>query len=97
MTYSAHPGAERDIEHASDFYRDRAGLAVARRFLAEVDRVAKLVDRNPDAGALLAEGRRMFHLKAVPYSWVYRKLDAGIQVLIVRHHHQNPRHGMRRV
>ena len=96
MTYTAHPGAERDIEKASDFYRERAGLVLARRFVAEVDRIAKLVDRNPEAGAPPTQGRRMFHLKAFPYTLVYRAQVGGIQLLVVRHQHQKPNHGMGR-
>lgn len=96
MTYSAHPDAERDVEIASDFYRDRAGVLLALKFVAEVDRIAKLVDCNPEAGAPLTHGRRMFHRKTFPYTLVYRPQPGGIQVLVVRHQHQKPGYGMRR-
>lgn len=96
MTYTVHPAAERDIAEALEFYGERAGLAVASRFLDEVDRIAKLVDRNPDGGAPLTQGRRMFHLKVYPYTLVYRKLAGGIQVLVVRHQHRKPSYGMSR-
>ncbi len=96
MTYTVHPGAERDIEDASDFYKEQAGLVVAGRFLTEVDRVAKLLDRNPDTGAPVSKGRRMFHLSVFPYTVVYRKQGSGIQVLVVRHQHRKPGFGMRR-
>ena len=62
ITYSIHPAAGQDIANASDFYEIRAGIEVARRFLTEVDRAANLVDRNPEGGALLTKGRRVFHL-----------------------------------
>ena len=78
MTYAVHPAAEQDISDASDTYEERAGAEVARRFLAEVDRVAELVNRNPEAGAPLAKGRGVFHLKVFPYSLVYRSLAGGI-------------------
>ena len=43
MTYSLHPGAERDIADALDFYKEQAGPLVAGRFLEEFERVAALV------------------------------------------------------
>ena len=77
MTYSVHPGAEIDLIDASDFYRKQAGEVVAKRFLAEFERVAQLVARKPDAGAEIRENRRRFHLSVFPYTVVYRKLGAG--------------------
>ena len=96
MTYAVHPSAERDIAEASDFYEERAGIAVARRFLAEIDRVAKLVNRNPDAGVPLTKTRRMFHLSVFPYTVVYRMLAGDVQMLVVRHRHRKPSYGMSR-
>lgn len=40
MTYTVHPAAEQDMADASDFHKERASVEVARRFLAEIDRVA---------------------------------------------------------
>jgi plasmid stabilization system protein ParE len=96
MTYSVHPAAERDVADASDFYKERAGVEVARRFIAEVDRVACLVDLNPEGGAPLTKGRRVFHLKVFPYSLIYRSIAGGIQILVVRHQHRKPSYGMGR-
>ena len=96
MTYTVHPRAELDLAEASDFYMKQAGKVVARRFLAEFERVAKLVDRNPDAGAEIRRNRRRFHLAVFPYAVIYRKLEVGIQVLVVRHHSRRPSYGMSR-
>ncbi|TPW18018.1 MAG: Plasmid stabilization system protein [Halothiobacillaceae bacterium] len=43
MTYSLHPGAERDVADALDFYSEHAGSAVAKRFIEEFERIAKLL------------------------------------------------------
>jgi plasmid stabilization system protein ParE len=50
MTYSLHPGAERDVADALGFYNEHAGPAVAERFLEEFERVAKLLVEHPDLG-----------------------------------------------
>ena len=96
MTYTVHPGAEHDLAEASDFYLKQAGEVVARRFLAEFERVAQLVDRNPEAGAEIRANRRRFHLTVFPYTVVYRNLGSSIQILVVRHQSRKPSHGMGR-
>jgi plasmid stabilization system protein ParE len=90
MTYSLHPGAERDIANALDLYKEQAGLAVAERFLEEFERVAKLLIEYPDLGTPTTRGRRTFPLKVFPYSVVYRNLESNIRILIVRHQHRKP-------
>lgn len=90
MTYSLHPGAEHDIANALDFYREQAGLVVAERFLEEFERVSKLLVEFPDLGTPTTRGRRTFPLKVFPYSVVYRNLESGIRILIVRHQHRKP-------
>lgn len=96
MTYTVHPQAESDLVDASNFYEKQAGTVVARRFLAEFERVADLVDRNPEAGARRSKSRRVFHLKLFPYTVVYRILTHGIQILVVRHQSRKPSYGMGR-
>ena len=50
MTYSLHPGAERDVADALDFYNEHAGPAVAARFLDEFERIANLLGERPGLG-----------------------------------------------
>jgi plasmid stabilization system protein ParE len=93
MTYSLHPGAEQDIADALDFYAEHAGPVVAARFLDEFERVARLLIEHPDVGTPTTKGRRIFPLRVFPYSVVYRSLDAGIRIIVVRHQHRKPNHG----
>ena len=96
MNYTLHPGAERDITEALDFYCEHAGFVVAERFLDEFERVANLLLEHPGLGTLTTRGRRAFPLKIFPYSVVYRNLENSIQILIVRHHHRKPGYAGRR-
>lgn len=93
MTYSLHPGAEQDIADALDFYTEQAGLPVAQRFLDEFERVAKLLATHPGFGTPTTKGRRTFPLPIFPYSVVYRNIDAGIRIIVVRHQRRKPSHG----
>ena len=93
MTYSLHPGAEQDIADALDFYTGQAGLLVAQRFLDEIERVAGLLVTHPGFGTLTTKGRRVFRLRVFPYSVVYRNLEAGIRIIVIRHQHRKPGYG----
>ena len=90
MTYSLHPAAEHDVATALDFYKEHAGLMVAKRFLAEFERVAALLIEHPGLGVPTTRGRRAFPMKVFPYFIVYRILENGIRILIVRHQHRKP-------
>ena len=78
MTYSLHPDAEQDIANALDFYREKAGVLIAQRFLSEFERIAQLLIEHPDIGTPTSKGRRVFPLRVFPYSVVYRSVEAGI-------------------
>lgn len=93
MTFSLHPGAEKDVAQAIDFYSKQAGPKVAARFLEEFERVANLLLESPRFGTLVKNGRRTFPLKVFPYSVVYRQLDTDFQVLVVRHQRRKPGYG----
>ena len=47
MTYSLHPEAERDFADALDFYSEHAGPVVAKHFIEEFERIAKLLVEHP--------------------------------------------------
>lgn len=93
MTYSLHPDAEQDIADALDFYREQAGVLIAQRFLSEFERIAQLLIEHPDIGTPTSKGRRVFPLRVFPYSVVYRSVEAGIRVIVVRHQHRKPGYG----
>ncbi|WP_372922568.1 hypothetical protein [Roseovarius sp.] len=47
MSFTLHPGAERDLGEAARFYREEVGRGIAERFLDEFERVAALPVANP--------------------------------------------------
>lgn len=96
MSYTLHRGAELDLADAVRFYRREAGRAVAIRFLDEFERVAKLLVENPGFGTPTGEQRRWFPLHGFPYAVIYRPLDFGVRILVVRHQHRDPGHGEQR-
>lgn len=93
MSYTLHPGAEQDLADALDFYIEQAGPRVAERFLGEFERVARLLVQHPGAGTPTTKDRRIFPLRVFPYSVVYRSLETGIRIIVVRHQHRKPGFG----
>lgn len=90
MNYSFHAGAEQDVTNAQDFYEQHAGLQVATRFLDELQHVIQLLLQHPGLGTPTTRNRRVFPLKAFPYSVVYLSQDEHLRILIVRHQRRKP-------
>lgn len=91
-----HPGAEQDIAEAAAFYESEASPALAGRFVAEFERVARLLLLNPDLGTPRSRGRRGFPTAGFPYTVVYKKVQEGILVLVVKHDRRRPGYGSAR-
>lgn len=90
MKRSLHPGAWQDAVDAMDFYTQHAGAHVAARFLDEFERVVRLLMEHPGFDTPVAGGRRVFPLKAFPYSVVYQAQSESLRILIVRHQSRKP-------
>ena len=93
MTRSIHRLAAKDLTEAVDFYRSEVGTGMARRFLNNFERIAKLLEEFPGIGTPTEDGRQIFPLGDFPYSIIYRAEAAGIRVLVVRHDRRDPEHG----
>jgi plasmid stabilization system protein ParE len=66
------------------------------RFLDEFERVAELLVSNPNLGTTTGDQRRGFPLHGFPYSIIYRAVEGGMRILVVRHQHRDPEYGERR-
>lgn len=93
MKATLHPDAERDLTEAAEFYEREGSPILAARFVAEFKRVTELLLRNPELGTPRSTGRRFFPMRVFPYALVYRKVEDGIYVLVVRRHRRRPAFG----
>ncbi len=91
-----HPGVEHDLEQAAAFYEREASPALAARFIAEYDRAIALLLAHSSAGTPSGDFRRTFPLAGFPYSIVYREMNYGIRILVIRHNRRRPNLGDRR-
>jgi len=93
MSITLHPGAQQDLEDAAAFYAEEGSPAVAVRFLAEFERVAKFIYANPGVGTIRTRGRRSFPATGFPYTIIYKQVPTGIYVLVVKHDRRRPGYG----
>lgn len=93
MKRSIHRFAADDLAEAVRFYRREAGVAIARRFVNEFERVVGLLEDYPDIGTPTGDGRKSFPLVDFPYSIIYRVGEQEIRILVVRHQSRDPEHG----
>jgi plasmid stabilization system protein ParE len=96
MKIELHPHAANDLADAADFYRQRAGSVIAQRFLDEFERIARFALRHPELGTPVQHGRRRLVFQVFPYSLIYRQIQGGIRVVVIRHHHRKPGFGASR-
>ena len=93
MNRTIHRLASEDLAEAVRFYKSEAGSGLARRFLTEFERVAKLLEQYPGLGTPTADGRNVHPLTDFPYSAIYRREDSGLRILVVRHQSRDPEYG----
>ena len=93
MTYILHRLAERDLEEAFQNYRRKASDKVALRFLAEFEHVANLLNVNPGLGTKTEGERRTHSFPKLPYWVIYKPIDTGIRILVVRHKRRHEGYG----
>jgi len=93
VSRSIHRLAAQDLADVFRFYRREAGSGLARRFLAEFERVAGLLEQHPGLGTPTSNDRRVHLLTDFPYSIIYKPDGDGIRILVVRHQHRDPAFG----
>lgn len=96
MSNTVHPEAQRELEEAFAFYRDRGGAALARAFLNEFGRVAEMLVANPGFGTPAGSNRRTYPFRRFPYSLIYRPTVDGVRILVVGHQNRLPGYWLRR-
>lgn len=90
MTYSLHPEAAKELEEAPAFYREQGGVGLARAFLAEFERVARLLASNHGFGTPTTGSRRRFPLRRFTYSLIHSSTGEDFPILVVGHQHRRP-------
>jgi len=81
---SFHPEAQEEYEEAISWYRVRSPQA-SIRFEAEVERVIRVIESEPERFARYDAFNRFALLRRFPYSIVYQHCADSIYVIAVAH------------
>jgi plasmid stabilization system protein ParE len=96
MNYRLHPEAASDLREAAEYYRERAGAALAQAFLTEFENSIQLLLQHPLLGAPWLQGKRRLVMHRFPYTVVYFVAEQEIRVLAVAHQSRRPGYWRRR-
>ncbi|MES2160051.1 MAG: type II toxin-antitoxin system RelE/ParE family toxin [Pseudomonadota bacterium] len=83
------PSALAELQDAADHYSLQGGRQLGRDFVAEFERVAKLLLINPQLGAL-ALGVRRYSMSKFPYSVIYQITVSELRIIAVAHQRRRP-------
>ena len=92
MKLTWHSEARMELREALAYYRDQAGLDVARRLAQDAKAAAQQVLAYPELGARISHGTRRFVLNDFPYTLIYRVVTGTgtVVILAVAHHSRRP-------
>jgi plasmid stabilization system protein ParE len=90
-----HPAVAKDLAEAVRRY-DPVSPRLGEQFLEEFRHVVKLAARHPGRFHPVGKRFRRANLKRFPYHFLYREIEEGIRVTLVRHHRRDPAYGLER-
>lgn len=96
MNLSIAPAALAELQDAADFYNAHGGASLAQAFIAEFERVATLVQSNPQLGARFQNKWQRYFLSKFPFSVVYQITAGELRILAVAHNRRRPGYWKRR-
>jgi len=96
MRVLLHPKVYSDIDQIMAYYEQIATADLANEFYAELRRFMKAAAARPNSFAIRKRDIRRVNLDRFPYHFLFRIVDDGVRVLVVRHHSRHPSLGIRR-
>jgi len=90
VRYWLHPEVREDLREAAEFYRERAGNALALALLEDFERAAAQLLEHPGLGPIWRNGKRRWSLTRFPYGLIYTVAGDEIRILASAHHSRRP-------
>jgi plasmid stabilization system protein ParE len=82
--------AKIELGEALKYYRDQAGIDIARDFNHAAMQAAQRLLRYPELGVKAGHGARRFVLHDYPYTLIYRVTPDAIIIVAIAHHGRRP-------
>lgn len=89
LPVEVHPSAFEEAQAAYRWYRER-NEAVAKAFLAELDRAVQLISDDPMRWSAYLDRTRRFLLRKFPFSVIYHHSDVAVMILAFAHERRKP-------
>ena len=96
MGLTFHRLIQRDLRSVLAYYAEEVGPELAERFYLEFETLARRVERNPRRFHLVSDVLRRANFPSFPYRLLFRETEAGVRILVLRHHRRKPDYGMER-
>jgi plasmid stabilization system protein ParE len=90
-----HPAVQRDVSRILRHY-DAINGRLGDEFWEELNSFIKQAVVSPQRFHFEAQNRRRVNLKRFPYHFLFREIPGAIRITVVRHHKQQPEHGLER-
>ena len=84
------PQALAELDEAAARYARSANVELGLAFVAEFERVVRLIVVNPRIGAVFRSTWRRYLLRRFPYSVIYQISTEELRVVAVAHHRRRP-------
>lgn len=90
-----HPAVQRDVSRILRHYDD-INDQLGDDFWAELNSFIQQAVDHPRRFHFEGQIRRRVNLRRFPYHFLCCEIPGGIRITVVRHHRQNPEHGLQR-
>lgn len=90
-----HPRAAKDAREIAAKY-DAISNNLHDEFWEELDAAIAAIQLYPERHHYDPSGMRRSNLKKFPYHILFEERLECNRIIVIRHHHRNPRHGLRR-
>src|SRR5690348_204373 len=84
---------KRDLRTVMTHYEEEVGPDLAGRFHQEFEELAFQIERNPRRFHLISGLLRRANFPSFPYHLLYREIEGGARILVLRHHRRKPDYG----
>ena len=96
MSYTFHPGAEREYLQTIAYYEEKSrGLGAS--YMAEFEPIMAYICNAPHRHKVIFEDIRKLSMKRFPFNIMYRIIDDTVQVLAIAHKRQRPKYWIERI
>ena len=96
MNLVLHRRVRSDVDEIMDYYERAHCEELAKDFYHELRGLMLDAAQRPSRYHLFKSDLRRVNLKRFPYHFLYRVVEDGVRILVVRHHRRHPNYGLER-